>query len=415
MPSQQLPQPTLTISNQDARRFILAHHFLWPPKQLQGKEGIMELFERLGCIQFDTINVVGRNPDLVLQSRVANYRQNLLDELLYQDRKLIDGWDKLASIYPTTFWPYFERHRKRMVEYHSRRSSEAEKSAPEILEQVLENGPMSSLDFDDDRRTDWFWSETKVARAALENLYAKGLLGIHHRVNTRRYFDSIERLVPKTILKKEDPNKTVEAYEEWHVLRRIGSVGIASSNTGEHWYGIRGAEKVAERKSVLARLIEKGEVIYTAIEGIEDQAFLIRKSDLDFLHEVSNSRKPRSKAAFIAPLDNLIWNRKLLNDIFGFKYIWEVYKPPKDREYGYYVLPVLYGDQFIGRIDSKLDSKTNILTVNGFWWEKGIEPNSAMETALNRCLKDFGKYLAAEKIELGNGLKRKKSMGWAKI
>jgi uncharacterized protein YcaQ len=274
---------------------------------------------------------------------------------------------------------------------------------------------MSSLDFDDDRRTDWYWSETKVVRASLENLYAKGQVGIHHRVNTRRYFDTIERLIPKRILEERNTTRTDDAYQDWHVLRRVGSVGIASHRQGEHWYGIEGAMRAGERKGVLSRLIERGEIIPVEIEGIEGQPFLIRKSDLEFLHEVSNARKPKPKAAFIAPLDNIIWNRKLIADIFGFEYIWEVYKPPKDREYGYYVLPVIYGDQFIARIDAKLDSKTNILTVNGFWWEKGIEPNTSMETALNRCLKDFGKYLAADKIELGDSLKRKKSMGWAKI
>ena len=121
-----LPSPTMTLGKAQARRFLLAHHALWPPRQLEGKAGVMDYVRHVGCIQFDPINVVGCNPDLVLQSRVAGYRPVLLDELLYQDRQLVDGYDKVASIYLTADWPCFARRRAVMRRHHA----ETERSKP---------------------------------------------------------------------------------------------------------------------------------------------------------------------------------------------------------------------------------------------------------------------------------------------
>ena len=108
------PPPSLTIDKTTARRFVFAHHHLWPPRQLKGKDGVRQYIQHVGAIQFDPINIVGRNPDLVLQSRVADFTLGILDELLYEDRLLLDGWDKMASIYSVGDWPYFARQRARM-------------------------------------------------------------------------------------------------------------------------------------------------------------------------------------------------------------------------------------------------------------------------------------------------------------
>lgn len=118
------------------------------------------------------------------------------------------------------------------------------------------------------------------------------------------------------------------------------------------------------------------------------------------------------KAAFIGPLDNLMWDRKTIRKLFGFEYVWEVYKPVVKRKYGYYVLPVLYGDRFVARLDAKVDRKAGKLTIVNWWWEEGIKPDDAMTKALVGCLSDFGKYLDAKKIWLGDRVARNKSMQW---
>ncbi|MEN8241370.1 MAG: crosslink repair DNA glycosylase YcaQ family protein, partial [Chloroflexota bacterium] len=329
----------------------------------------------------------------VLQARVKDYQPGMLTELLYEDRHLVDGWDKVASIYQTTDWPFFARHRERMGAYHHLRSEEVTEIAPEILAAVDEHGPISSLHFKGYPKTDWFWSSTSLPRAALETLYAAGTLGISQRVNTRRDFDLIERLVPENILSQSDPNPVEDDYHAWHVLRRISSMGLASPAGGEHWQGIHNLRKADQRRGVLSVLSEAGDIIPIEIESIEGQIFYLRSADLPALKSIDEEPAVHAEASFIAPLDNLIWNRKMITDLFDFKYVWEVYKPKNKRDYGYYVLPVIFGDEFIARVDMKFHRKTNQLEILNWWWQKGHKPDDDNTPAVARCFADFKRYL----------------------
>lgn len=394
-----MTEKRLKISRKLARRFLLTHQFLLSPRSLRGPEGIIEILKRLGCIQFDTINVVGRNADLVLFSRIKDYEQKLLEAMLYQDRTLVDGFDKVASIYQTTDWPYFERRRASFAAYYQKRSLEVAEQLPQVLEEIKKSGPVSSLDFKDQQKVDWHWSETNIARAALEALLAQGLIGIHHRVNTRRQYDLVERLLPQSILDLPDPNQALEQYQEWHILRRLGGLGLASLRSGEHWQGILGV-KAKERREIIKRLVEEEKIIEVIIEGVEAQKFYMRQADLPTLNAVQNSNSQKLQITFIAPLDNLLWDRKLIADLFGFAYVWEVYKPKKARRFGYYTLPVLYGERFIARMDAKFEKKSGILNINGWWWEEGIAPSQSMRNAVVSRFRQFKDFLGAEDIEV---------------
>jgi uncharacterized protein YcaQ len=390
--------PILQISARQARRFLLDHQFLLTPHAVPPEEIAQTIFSRLGCIQFDTINVVGRNADLVLQARVKGYRQSMLENLLYQDRSLIDGWDKMASIIRAEDWPYFEYHRERMSAYHRTRSQEAADAIPEIRKAVAAQGPLSSLEFKSETKTDWFWGPTSVARAALEIMFAQGILGIHHRVNTRRYFDLIERLLPAEMLAAPNPNPTHEAYLHWHLHRRIGSMGLAATNAGEYWYGVSNGYKASTRTPILDSLHQQGRITQVEVAELPGKTIYIRTEDLERLENVSLDDLPDPQAAFIAPLDNLIWNRSLIGDLFDFDYTWEVYKPKDQRQYGYYVLPVLFGDRFIARTNLKFDPKQSDLALLGWWWESDIEPDQAILSASGHALADFRQFVGAERI-----------------
>jgi uncharacterized protein YcaQ len=390
----------IQISKQTARRFLLDHQFLLPPRCIQPNEIVHKIFERLGCIQFDTINVVGRNADLVLQSRVLGYSPDILEDLLYQERTLIDGWDKMASIYQTTDWPFFKRRREQMRKSHHLRSDEASEAAPGILAAIREKGPLSSIDFKDARKTDWWWAPTSVSRAAMETLYASGDLGIAHRVNTRRVFDLIERLIPNGLLITPDPHASEQEYVEWHLLRRLGSIGFNSLSSGEYWYGIAGGNKAAVRKKGIVNLQEKGLVKSVRVNKLPHLELYGRTEDLAAIDTLPEGEIQNGKAAFIAPLDNLIWNRKLIEELFGFSYTWEVYKPKAKREYGYYVLPVLYQDQFIARVDLKFDRNTNILNLVNWWWEEGVTRTPQMEQAIQDAFREFLAYLGGDQIKI---------------
>jgi uncharacterized protein YcaQ len=404
--------PSLILSKPHARRFLLTHQRLWPPRQLEGKGGIMDFVRHVGCIQFDPINTVGRNPDLVLQSRVTDYRPALLEELQYTDRQLLDGWDKVASIYPTTDWPYFARRRVAMEAWHAERFELPMEIIPEVIEAIRQRGPLSSIDLKSWEKVEWTWgNQVRLARAALETLYGAGRLVVHHRIGTRRSFELAERALPADLLSAPDPNPTDEAYQDWHVLRRVGGLGLANPRANEYWLGILGV-KGAARWAVLARLVERGDLVAVAVDDVPDKTFFVRATDLTTLERVQNEKLPEPQSAIVGPLDNFMWDRDLLRWIFDFDYVWEVYKPAAKRVYGYYVLPVIYGDRFIARFDPAFDKKTRELTINNWWWEEGVEPDESMEAALSVCFRDFVRYLDAGEIRLGEKIVGDKTLCW---
>jgi uncharacterized protein YcaQ len=364
-----LPSPTITLSKRHARRFLLAHQHLWPPRKLRGKAGILEFVRRVGCIQFDPINVVGRNPDMVLQSRVEKYRSAMLEELLYSDRQLLDGWDKVSSIMPVEDWPYFSRHRGLMREQHGDPSNPPMEIAPMVLEAIRERGPLSSIDLQRGDKVDWSWGRpARLTKASLDVLYAMGEVLVHHKVGSRRVFDLTERLIPPSLISTPDPNETMEDYQEWHVLRRIGGLGLANPGASEFRLGMLGVNGDVLRATI-ARLVERDELAVLAVDGVHDRVFFARSMDLTTLEIAKTKRSPKARAVLIGALDNFLWDRNLLKWIFDFKYMWEVYKPVAERRYGYYVLPVLYGDRFVARVEPVYDRKTRELTLKNWWWE----------------------------------------------
>jgi len=390
---------------------MLAHHHLWPPRQLRGKAGILEYIQRVGCIQYDPINVVGRNPDLVLQSRIANYRPEMLEALLYEDRALLDQWDKMMAVYAVQDWPYLKRLREAHRSYYKRRFKESPEYLPKVRQALKERGPLSSIDLEHDAIVDWAWGPTRAARAALELLYYSGELIVHHKVNTRRVYDLIERHMPEELLSMPDPHASEEDYHDWHVLRRVGGLGLAQPGSGEQWLGIPGM-KSSQRQATLRRLTDDGKVIPLQIEEMEDKVFFMRGADRPTLEKVQDQAPPRPKAAFVGALDNLMWDRKLVNWLFDFDYVWEVYKPVPQRKYGYYVLPVIYGDRFVGRLDPAFDKKTGELTIQQWWWEPDVKPSKAMGTALKVCMRAFIRYLNASRLTLSKEIQGDKTPAW---
>ena len=393
-----LPPPQVILSKQEACRFLLTYHFLLPPRQLAGKDGAIAVMRRLGCIQYDPVNIVGWNPDLVLQARLSDYTAQMLDDLLYTDRVFWDGFDKVQSIYLTTDWPNFTRRRAHHRENPRFPTDEPQRLRPLVLQKIRENGPLSSLDLENQTRVDGFWGlPISAERAAMEDLYNMGYLGIHHRVGTRRYFDLVENLLPVTLVEMPDPFATYEDYLAWHVVRRIGGLGLASPRSGEHCLGILGS-KSNGRLTTMHRLIESGDLLHVMVGDAGERSLLMRASDMPVLEQALNSSPPAPDVTFLAPLDNLLWHRDMLRWIFDFDYTWEVYLPADKRRYGHYVLPVLYGEKFIARAELAYMRRQNALVLRGWWWEAGQPASSDIQAAITAGLGHFIRYLQAERF-----------------
>jgi hypothetical protein len=271
---------------------------------------------------------------------------------------------------------------------------------PQVRRAIETRGPLSSIDLDLDRTVDWSWAPTRLARAALDSMYAWGELIIHHRVHTRKVYDFAARHLPEALLTAPDPNPTEEAYHDWFVHRRIGSVGLMWDRAGGAWLGPRNV-KSPQRRAALSRLLERDRVVEVDVEGTR-QTFYIRKEDEPHLQQIRDDEGPdfSPHVTLLAPLDNVLWDRRLVEELFGFAYTWEVYKPAAEREYGYYVLPVLYDDRFVARCEPTFDRDTGELAIEGWWWEADTEPDATMEAALVEGLGSFMRYLGASSIQL---------------
>ncbi|RKP51654.1 winged helix-turn-helix domain-containing protein [Cohnella endophytica] len=381
----------IAITKQQARRFMLILQGLSGDFEFRGKEGMLAYFRRVGCIQYDPLNVVGTNPELVLQSRIEDFDRGMLSGLLYQDRKLIDYWDKQMSIFPVEDWPYF----KRLREHYGAWCLSNESAVNRVRSEIESRGFLCSGDLDDDEKVDWAWGPTRLSRAALEGMYHGGHLSIHHKVNTRKYYDLTERLIPEELHASPDPFETDEQYYAWYVLRRIGSVGLLWNRPSDAWLGIRGL-KSSQRNEAFARLTEEKLIVDIQVEGIAHPLYM-RTEDEPFLREALSYNSREERASILAPLDNLLWDRQLIKELFDFEYRWEVYKPAAERQYGYYVLPVVYGDRIVARFDPVKHRKNTPFSIRQWWWEEHVDANNAtMRESVTKCLEQFAANLGTK-------------------
>lgn len=375
----------MKISKIQAKNFLINYHYL-SKKQLVGKEGIKTLFNRIQTIQFDPLNQVGFNSHLVLQSRINNYQKSMLDELLYQDRYLIDHWDKNMSIIKTTDFPYFKRVRDITHIWYRRDEEIVSKYLNHVREFIKENGPVSSKEIDLDAKVNWYWQETRVAKVALETMFYWGEIGVHHKEKSIRYFDYLDRLIDSSLLVDEDPFKEDIEYYKYIFLRRLRSVGLIKDKAGEVYVGIY-FMKSPQRRQAIKELLEEEKIIKIQIEGINSDFYIEPEYKELFNTTLENN------LVFLAPLDNILWDRTLIKELFNFDYIWEVYKPLKERKYGYYVLPILYNGNFVARFEPKLSSDKKTLEIINFYVEDNFEIDNQFISDFNNELSNFINYL----------------------
>ena len=383
------PEP-MVISPDVARRFLAVHHFFAPPRSLPpGPAGILAVFDRLGSIQFDPIEIAGRNHDLVLLSRVPGYRRDMTDRLLYDERVLYETYNKGLSLVPTADLPWYRVAWDRTRAQHDVEAfTEHADLVTELLDRIRTTGPMSSIDIEPRAAIAWSWRPTNQVRALLEGLAEAGVLGFSRRDGNRRVYDLIERLFPAELLNRVVPireqfrHKLLSRYRAHGLLGTIGSM--------ELWYGASpwlaiGMEdglplKAAGRRALHAELVSDGTLLPVIVEGLRGPRFL-PVDELPLLEQAEREIAAGSTlggappgVAFLAALDPLVWDRDFLRSLYGFDYVWEVYVPPAKRRWGYYVLPILFGDRLVGRIEPRIERKADALRVAGLWWEDGFDP-----------------------------------------
>ena len=395
----------VAISKADARNYLLRYHHLTDDTALA--HGDVEAYVRkVGCVQFDPIDVVGFNSDLVLQSRVAGYRRGDVEEHLYERRRLFDAWDKNMSICSVEDWPCFARTRR-----HAASRIEGLARGVEIATAYLhEHEYASSADFDAEEMNEkihWYWGSHRLAKAALEYMCHAGLAVVHHRQGSRRFFCLAENFIPADILRAPDPNADDGDFRRWLVRRRIDAVGLLWNRGGDAWLGTIDF-KSEHRNGAFDALLAEGTIAAVEVEGVKHPVY-ISAGNLPLLEAACGAPPvPRSNVRIIAALDNLVWERKLLRELWDFDYKWEVYVPAGKRQYGYYTLPVLAGDRFVGRIELRTErpsAERRTLKAISFWREESAKRTDYSVADLRKSLARFARYNRCGDLAVDCGLK----------
>ena len=374
-------------TNEQARRYLINYHFLH-----QQASSIQDVMDRLHTIQYDPLNVVGTNPELVLQARVDGFQAEDLDRELYQNRWLIDGWDKQMSIYKTEDFLKLEplRDARAAMELSGLNrylGMDIEPYIDEIIERFRSSGPLFSRDIQLGESLSHKWGRTKPSSATIDYLFHKGILGVSTRQRSHKQYDLLERLIPS--LSTHQHIWDTDEFIDWYLLRRVHNAGLCWNKSSDLYGGLF-LRKKTDRTIHFKRLVDQGRIKEVEIEGLSDICYI--PADIPLLSDDIPDRM-----TFLAPLDNLNWDRSLMEELFGFYYRWEVYTPVKKRQYGYYVLPILYQDQLIGRIEFD-HFKGGQLVVKHVWWEPGVHQEK-MKKHLNKALNRFITYLGATSFQ----------------
>jgi uncharacterized protein YcaQ len=386
---------SITLTNEQARRFLLLKHGLIGGYKFSGKQGVLDFVRQAGCIQFDPIDVCGKNPELVLQSRVNGFTKSWLYSLLYEERKLLDYFDKNLSIIATADWPYFWRYRE-AHQSGGRSHGEVNAVCDEIKNIIRQRGAVSSTDIGFNDTVNWYWSDTRLSRAALETMYFRGDLVVHHKKGTVKYYDLTENCIDSGLLKTPKPYPDELDYQKWHVLRRIGAVGLLWDKPSDAWLNIRGL-KSDGRNEIFRQLLAEAKVLEITVADTKVKLYCL-STDRDIIETVRKESRLKARCELIAPLDNMLWDRRLIRVLFDFEYKWEIYTPKAQRKYGYYVLPLLYGDRFIGRVEAICERKTKTLLLKNIWYEKDVGKTKRLQTAIGQCVDRFADFNDCESV-----------------
>jgi uncharacterized protein YcaQ len=352
---------------------------------------VMRMFDRIGLVQIDSVNVIVRSHYFPLFSRLGAYDATLLERLVWnkRGRKLFEYWGHEASLIPLTLHPLFRWRMARAANGEGTWGRVAtiarEKPAfvKAILREVETRGPLASGEIAEHRSTGggwWGWSDVKVA---LEYLFWSGALTTAKRRNFERLYDLPERVLPAAVLAAPTPDEGTAKRELLRIASR--AMGIATRADLRDYFRLG-----VDANAHVDELVESGDLVPVAVEGWKTPAYLARDAVV-----------PRRIEArtLLSPFDSLVWERNRDRRLFDFDYRIEIYTPAHKRVHGYYVLPFLYGDRLAARVDAKSRRDTGVLDVIAIHYEDE-RPTIELRDALRDALDDLGAWLGLSAVML---------------
>jgi uncharacterized protein YcaQ len=397
----------LSIGRTTARRFLLGRQGLWPGRRWQGLAGTAQALRATEAVQIDPLIVIARNHDLTLHSRVIDYQPEQLDRLLYADRAFFD-YGGTIFIYPLDELPYWRVAMQRKGQ--EPRWAKFAEQRPDLIKEVKAalrtRGPLGNRDFGGRAYGDNYRSG-KDSGIAMYYLWLCGELMTHHRRNFDRVFDFRQNIVLDGLNRKA----TIVQAENFFARKALAFMGLSRARTFTNSFSgfIERRVSLDEAQRRLNKMIDRGEVVSLQVEGWKEPLYALA-DDAAALTTLVAGNVPTEwqplatttddEAVFLAPLD-IVSARGRAKVWFDFDYVWEVYKPAPLRRWGYYTLPILYGDRLVARFDPKLDRTTNTLLINGLWLEDpALAEDPHWVAALTRGLRRLMQFLNTQAIDL---------------
>ena len=374
-----------TLSLAEARRIALvAQSFVPRAGAPKGVAALAKIVRRLGAVQIDSVNVLVRSHYLPVYSRCGSYAPALLERAAYDGtRALFEYWGHEASLLPVELYPLLrwrmDRARngegtwKRLRRYATSHRA----LVVAALAQIRERGPLGASELADCGKSKgnwWGWSQGKEI---LEWLFWIGDVTTARRRNFERLYDLTERVLPQSVRTATVPSPEQARRELMAVAAR--ALGVATSRDLRDYFRLP-AEDAQVR---VAELVEQGTLQPVTVEGWKQQGYL---------HADAKCPRSVNVSALLSPFDSLIWERQRTERLFGFHFRLEIYTPVHKREHGYYVLPFLFGDRLVGRVDLKANRQSAQLEVRGGSVEEGVRVGRIVQP-LARELEQLAQWL----------------------
>ena len=395
----------LTIEIVTARRFILGKQGLWPGRRWRGLKGTEKAMRAIDYLQLDPLQIIARSQDITLHSRVLDYTPGMWETVTYKQRKFFD-WGGWLAVRPMDELPHWRvvMHRERDQNTRIRAMGLEHAAAVAEMREILEErGMVSNRDFQMATRTrTQSYRGRKDSALALYYLWRIGDVMTHHRERFERVYALTETVAPENL----NYESSEEEADRFLFKKEVSFAGLARLKRVADSY-FRGVP-FEKSKQIVEAMLADGEFVEVKVEGWKEPHYALA-SDAKFLRDLSAGRIPKAwtpletstmeEVLFLAPLDP-VSARGRAKVLFGFDYIWEVYKPESKRKFGYYALPVLWGDRLVARFDSKLDRTTNTFIILGLWLEdKLLGKDESFAEALACGFERFVKFLGASKLD----------------
>lgn len=381
---------TEKISEQEARFLALHNQLLTAGNKFKTKKDLLAIIEKLGYVQIDTISIIERAHKHVLWTRFPGFQNEMLDELIDNDKKVFEFWDHAAAYLPMKHFRFSLNRKLMYTEKYKGWAKKNKKIISYVRDTITNEGPKQSRDFEHPAKRGLWW-DWKPTKDALEFLFHTGELMVKARKNFQKVYDLTERHIPAGI---DTCIPAPEELSEHLILKAINANGIVS--IPEITYLRHHDRKITS--SAINMMTEKKEIIPVNVQNGEGDIYYTIPKILKQL----NNRKLDGLIHILSPFDNLVIQRKRLKNLFGFDYVIECYLPAPKRKFGYFCLPLLYGDKFIGRLDAKADRKAGMLKVINIFWESGIKKNELRSSIklIEKKLLELAKFSGCNEVFL---------------